>query len=184
MELACFGDLQRLLRPAFVKPADALNKSFDAGIYSSARDIREHQRIADSTPILVAEPVEWTAELRCFVLEGKVAAWSPYLSFGRPNWKPFDDSCPELPVPVYLASFCDKLISKAHGLLPPALVMDVGLIEDRGWAVVEFNPVWCSGLLGANPRKVLAVLERACQDSSTIIDSDRACVRKSDNAVP
>lgn len=184
VELARFGDLNRLKAPAFLKPADALNKAFDAGIYSSARDIREHSRIADFTPILVAEPVEWTAEFRCFVLEGRIAAWSPYLSFGRPNWKQFALNDRELPLPAHLEMFCDRLFSKSRGALPPAVVMDVGLIEDRGWAVVEFNPVWCSGLLGANPRKVLAVLVRACQDSSTISDSDRAWVRTNYDTVP
>ena len=47
--------------------------------------------------------------------------------------------------------------------LPPAVVVDVGLIDDRGWAVVEFNPVFCAGLLGADPAAVLPVLARACR---------------------
>ena len=42
--------------------------------------------------------------------------------------------------------------------LPLAFVLDVGLVEGRGWAVVEFNPAWCSGLLGADPTAVLSVL--------------------------
>ena len=33
-----------------------------------------------------SEPVEWSAEYRCFIKEGEVAAWSPYISFGRPSW--------------------------------------------------------------------------------------------------
>src|SRR5258708_24070007 len=35
VEYARFGDLSRLKAPTFVKPADALNKSFDAGIYAN-----------------------------------------------------------------------------------------------------------------------------------------------------
>jgi hypothetical protein len=54
--------------------------------------------------------------------------------------------------------------------------MDVGLIEDRGWAVVEFNPAWCSGLLGADPRRVLAVLRRACPNESVVTETDRRWV--------
>lgn len=54
--------------------------------------------------------------------------------------------------------------------------MDVGLIDDRGWAVVEFNPSWCSGVLGADPRKVLAVLERACQDGRRLSVADQQWV--------
>jgi len=33
-------------------------------------------------------------------------------------------------------------------------VVDVGLVEGHGWAVVESNPVWCSGLLEADPAAV------------------------------
>ncbi|WAS92153.1 ATP-grasp domain-containing protein [Nannocystis punicea] len=41
------------------------------------------------------------------------------------------------------------------------VVIDVGAIEDRGWAVAEANPAWASGLCGCEPARVLAVL-RAC----------------------
>jgi hypothetical protein len=51
--------------------------------------------------------------------------------------------------------------------------MDVGVIDDRGWAVVEFNPAWCSGVLGADPRRVLAVLERACHDTRRLSVADQ-----------
>jgi hypothetical protein len=56
--------------------------------------------------------------------------------------------------------------------------MDVGLIDDRGWAIVEFNPVWCSGLLGADPSKVLPLLERACRDSLQLSEMDRPWIIK------
>ncbi len=48
-----------------------------------------------------------------------------------------------------------------EGELPPAFVVDVGQIDDRGWAVVEFNPVWSAGLLNADVRAVLPALQRA-----------------------
>jgi hypothetical protein len=60
---------------------------------------------------------------------------------------------------------CGRLLKAKSPALPPAFVVDVGLVEDRGWAVVEFNPVWCSGLLGADPSAVLGVLERASRDA-------------------
>ncbi len=61
---------------------------------------------------------------------------------------------------------------------PPAdgvrrLVLD-GL--PHGWAVVEFNPAWCSGLLGADPAAVLGVLERACRDVDGLDAADAAWV--------
>jgi hypothetical protein len=57
-------------------------------------------------------------------------------------------------------SLCADLAANCD--LPCALVIDVGLIEDRGWAVVEFNAAWCSGILSADPDRVLDVLSRAC----------------------
>jgi hypothetical protein len=176
VEYGRFDDLRRLKAPTFVKPADALNKTFDAGIYASIRDIRAPKGVDDRTPVLLAEPVEWSAEYRCFIREGEVAAWSPYISFGRPVWKPFGQGTLSAQAPANLLSFCKRLFSRSGVSFPPAFVMDIGVIDDRGWAVVEFNPVWCSSVLGADPRKVLAVLERACHDDRRLSAADRHCV--------
>lgn len=170
VEFGRFADLERLRTPAFVKPADPLNKAFDAGIYSPG--MRPRRQVSPSEPILVAEPVEWLAEFRCFVLEGRIVTWSPYLSFGRPNWRPIDPAKTPTETPSHLEVICQRLAAKSGLRLPPAFVVDVGLIEDRGWAVVEFNPAWCSGLLGAHPRKVLAVLERACHHKEALHPDD------------
>src|SRR5262249_28951313 len=89
VEVARFRDLSRLRRPAFVKPADPLGRGFAAGGCSAARAIGAAREIDPDTPVLVAEPVEFLAEFRCFVREGSVVATSPYLSFGKPVWKPW-----------------------------------------------------------------------------------------------
>jgi hypothetical protein len=176
VEYGKFKDLQRLKSAAFIKPADALQKTFDAGIYSSARDIRAPKGIDPETPVLVAEPVEWLAEYRCFILEGKVAAYSPYLSFGRPVWKPYGPGGEHAQPSAQALAFCTRVLAESRVPFPPALVMDVGLIDDSGWAVVEFNPAWCSGLLGADPNRVLPVLQRACQDAENVSSADRRWV--------
>jgi hypothetical protein len=176
VEYACFRDLARLKQPTFVKPADALSKLFDAGIYASQRDIRTISRVGPETRVLLAEPVDWSTEYRCFIREGAIAAWSPYISFGRPTWKPFTPGALAEEAPANLSSFCERLFTGSGVLFPPAFVMDVGLIAERGWAVVEFNPVWCSGVLGADPRKVLTVLERACQRERGLRSTDRRWV--------
>lgn len=176
VEFARFQDLNRLQAPTFVKPADPLHKVFDAGIYSDPRDIRARRGVPADTPVLLAEPVEWLAEFRCFVLEGKVAASSPYLSFNRPVWRPFGQGGEKAQESAKMLSFCDRLLTQAKSLLPPAFVVDVGLIEDRGWAVVEFNPAWCAGLLGADPQRVLAVLRRASQNRAKVRQPDKRWV--------
>src|SRR5262249_5131019 len=87
VEFAPVRDLARRSPPAFIKPADPLDRCFDAGVYSDRRDIRVPRGIDPDTPVLVAEPVDFLAEFRCFVREGSVVATSPYLSFGRPVWR-------------------------------------------------------------------------------------------------
>lgn len=173
VEYGTVRDLSRLKASAFIKPADPLDKAFDAGISANVREIRILKDVDGSTPILVAEPVQWLAEYRCFILEKKVATMSPYLSFGRPVWRPYGQGGEEARECSHVRAFCERMFSQSRLALPPAFVMDVGLIEDRGWAVVEFNPVWCSGLLGANPRHVLDVLQRACRDAEELSETDR-----------
>jgi hypothetical protein len=56
-------------------------------------------------------------------------------------------------------------------LLPRAVVVDVGLIDGRGWAVIEFNAAWGAGLNGCDPDKVLPAIVAA---SGQRCDSDRS----------
>jgi hypothetical protein len=170
VEFGQFGDVSELDRPTFLKPADPLNKAFDAGVYRSLEQLCTPVPIDPSTPVLIGEPVEWLAEYRCFLLEGRVAAVSPYLSFGRVAWRPYRRGEPPVGAPPEVEEICGRLSRTAP--LPPAVVVDVGLIDDRGWAVVEFNPVWCSALLGADPACVLPVLARASQPAESIEPTD------------
>jgi hypothetical protein len=171
IECATFGELKRLRRRTFVKPADPLDKWFDAGVYADVRDIHARGRTSPDSPLLLSEPVEWAAEYRYFVLEGKVVAGSSYLAFGRPMWKPFDTKRPNAMPTAGLHVIAELCVAMGNKL-PPTFVVDVGLIEDRGWAVVEFNPVWCAGLLGADPRAILPVLRRATQKREELTAED------------
>jgi len=38
------------------------------------------------------------------------------------------------------------------------VVIDVGLIANRGWGVIEFNAAWGAGLNGCDPEKVLPAI--------------------------
>lgn len=176
VEFAHFRDLSRLKRPTFVKPADPLDRCFDAGVYADARDIRAPRGIDPETPVLVADPVEWLAEFRCFVCEGRVVASSPYLSFGRPVWRAWGQGGEKATPSKDALAVCDRLVTTRSPAMPPAFVVDVGLIDGLGWAIVEFNPAWCSGLLGADPAAILGVLERACQDADNLAAEDRRWV--------
>jgi hypothetical protein len=67
----------------------------------------------------------------------------------------------------------EGLCEAMEGELPPAFVVDVGRIDDRGWAVVEFNPVWSAGLLAADARAVLPALRRTTRKRSQLTQDDR-----------
>jgi hypothetical protein len=168
------AELRHVPGPVFAKPADPILKSFDAGVHRSVADIRGRRPIDPQTPVLLSEPVDWTSEFRCFVREGKVEAWSPYLSFGQPVWKPGSAGA----LPANLLAFCQRLTSRMGTALPPAFVVDVGVLEDGRWAVVEFNPAWCSGILGADVEGVLRVVERAAMFAGTASAQDRRWVRR------
>jgi len=45
--------------------------------------------------------------------------------------------------------------------LPKTYVADVALVKQRGWAVVEFNSTWGSGLNGGDPDAVADCLVHA-----------------------
>jgi len=176
VEAARFRDLCRLQRPTFVKPADPLERCFDAGIYAQVSAIRAPRDLDPDLPVLVAEPVEWLVEFRCFVREGRLVAASPYLSFGRPVWQPWDQGGSKAGPAGDARAVCGRLLAAKALALPPAFVVDVGLIEGRGWAVVEFNPAWNSGLLRADLAAVLGVIERACRDKDNLDARDVAWV--------
>jgi hypothetical protein len=168
VESATFGDLDRLQGRTFVKPADPLDKWFDAGLYSDVRDIRTRGRSRPDTPVLLSEPVEWLVEVRYFVLEGVPIAGSPYIAYGRSVWNGTDS-----PMPSAGMSVVEGVCEAMAGELPPAFVIDVGRIDDRGWAVVEFNPVWSAGLLNADAYAVLPALLRATRKRSELSEADR-----------
>ena len=135
--------------PVFVKPPN--DKSFPAKVYQS-------EELLDLDPnlqVLVAEPVEWTSEYRCFMLNGRVLTVSVYLRNGVTQ-KECDYAA--LPRELTDAGIFAAVIA-TNVRTPRAIVMDVGVIKDRGWAVVELNAPWGSGIYGCNPTEVLPVIK-------------------------
>lgn len=173
VHFARFAHLNRLSGRAFVKPADPLDKWFDAGLYADARDIRTRNRDRPDAPVLISEPVEWSAEYRYFVLNGSVVASSPYLALGRAVWRGATGEA----APGGRA-VAEAVCAALGAWCPPALVVDVGRIEDRGWAVVEFNPVWSAGLLAARAERVLPALRRATRTRAELTADDEGFDRR------
>jgi len=160
IQLTTLGKARLCGQPTFIKPPN--DKSFKAMIYASGHDLPDD--FDDEMDVLLAEPVEFEYEYRCFVLDRTVQTLSPYLRKGRlsklDNYQaPADEMQDAL-------QFVEQLLADPDVFLPDAVVVDVGSIKDRGWAVVEANSVWGSGIYGCNPDKVLEVMQRAFKPSN------------------
>jgi len=126
------------------------------------------------TPVLAAEPVRWEVEFRCFVLDRTVRAVSPYWRDGASAEGPdgeWEDPRTDAAREFAAAAVTDPVVE-----LPPAVVVDVGLVTGRGWAVVEANAAWGSGIYGCDPAEVLAVVRRACPSVADLRPEDRRWV--------
>jgi len=161
VELCTLGEARRSGRGMFIKPVD--DKFFPARVYA---EVDVDPGVGDDLMVLVAEPVRFGLEVRAFVCDGRVAGLSAYIrdgaiARGEGDW-------PLGQVEEDAARAClERVIAEVA--LPPAVVVDVGEIVGRGWAVVEANPAWASGLCGVDPAAVLPVLRRACVARSRLV---------------
>ncbi|WP_131817237.1 ATP-grasp domain-containing protein [Nocardia salmonicida] len=152
--------------PVFVKPADG-RKGFAGQLYRAGAGLPSDDACPDDTPVYMAEPVTWQVEVRCFVLHGRVLTCSPYLREGS-----YTDGDWSLTVEERSAAKAcvEQLLAVAPA--PSAVVIDIGLIEGRGWAVVEANSAFGAGVYGCDPERVLEVLARACVPRHELGTSD------------
>jgi len=150
-------DEARTLRThEFIKPPN--DKSFPARVYGPGELPAEFD---GGMSVLVAEPVKWEKEFRCFILDRKVRTFSVYMRNGVPQRQAsFVSSDTE---DAEMQRYTSALLADARVELPRAIVMDVGVIADRGWAVVEINAAWGSGIYGCDPREVLHVLRESVE---------------------
>ncbi len=168
------GGLRRHTFPLFVK--DATQKRIPARVYRSHREVAREEGATPELVVLTSEPVAWAIELRTFVLEGEMVALSPYMREGQlpvEGDEPWFATTEEL---EEARAFAREVLSDARVRLPPAVVLDIGRIPDRGWAVVEANPVWSSGLAGCEAERILPVLRRACVPADGVPEHDRPWV--------
>jgi hypothetical protein len=90
---------------------------------------------------------------------------SPYWRDGKlaqskdGSWEATEDECRTA------REFATAVLQDPRASLPSAVVLDVGVIRGEGWAVVEANAAWGSGIYGCDPDQVLGVVQRACVSS-------------------
>jgi ATP-grasp domain, R2K clade family 2 len=148
--LTTAGEAKELLKETgslFIKPPN--DKSFAAKIYKELPDY-----VDDNVPVLVQEVVTWEKEFRCFCLDGKVLAISIYWKDGQSmkceDWFSTPQETEEA------RTFTETVINEIES--PKAVVVDVGVIKDKGWAVIELNAAWGSGVYGCDPVGALKVI--------------------------
>jgi hypothetical protein len=176
VRLTTLGEALAVRERVFVKPTD--EKCFPARVYPDGPSIAPDPVLPPDLPVLVSEPVAFEVEFRFFVLERQVAALSPYIRGGEiarsaaGEWE-------ATPEEIEAASTAiGAVLADAEVELPPAVVVDVGRMEGRGWAVVEANPAWASGLCGCDPAGVLPVLRRARVPRRAVTEADQRWVRR------
>jgi hypothetical protein len=152
--ITTLAQARQQLHAAFVKPPN--DKSFPARVYAGA-DLPD--TYPDAMAVLVSEVVTWEKEFRCFVLDRKLRTFSIYARHGELQREAEYVSSTEEDEQV--ESFLASLLADSRVDLPRATVIDVGLIRGKGWACVEQNAAWGSGIYGCDPAAVLEVLQHA-----------------------
>jgi len=153
-------DCRNFTTPRFIKPASG--KLFDAKVYQSAEDLPSNDSQDDETPVLISKPVEWITEFRCFIADRTLQTLSIYNRNGELDFETTNDELQAA------NSYCQSILDDHSIHLPPSIVIDIGQIKDRGWAIVEANPTFASGIYEADTSKVLYSIEKSCIPKSSV----------------
>jgi hypothetical protein len=105
---------------------------------------------------LVAEPMSFVVEFRCFVCRRQAVSVAPYARGGQPEKQASASEG------MGAAELLLKLLRDRNVGLAPGAVLDVGLIAQRGWALVKAHPAWSAALHGCNADRALAAVAAAC----------------------
>ncbi|MCU7615849.1 ATP-grasp domain-containing protein [Chryseobacterium sp. PBS4-4] len=139
----------------FIKCSDF--KSFKAGVFDKVTDIKGFDTLDSDSMVFTSEVVEWELEVRCFVINNEIKTHSSY-------WRndEFDTSQLSEIEQNDLFEFFENFIRQYSETLPKAIVLDFGIIKGKGWALIEANPAWCSGLYACDAAKALGVIVGSC----------------------
>lgn len=146
--------------PLFIKPAD--DKVFPAKVYSQGA-LNPVESVPRATPTLISEVVSFDLEYRCFInRSGSCSTWSNYIFFEHLVDPRFWEMVPfgNKNKPHLIAEDAWWDVEEESRV---ACVIDVGRIPGKGWAIIESNPVYCSGLYGCDPMFALEVMAQACK---------------------
>jgi len=168
IEFTTVAEARQLRRPAFVKPPN--DKSFPARVYPDGSGLPGPDAVDDAEPVLVSDIVAFAVEYRLFLLDGEVRTGSRYATGGELDVAALKED----PHHGEVLAFAGQLASLQ---LPSAIVVDVGLIDGTGWAVVEANAAWASGHYACDADAALDVVLRAARPEAEGAATDRRFLR-------
>lgn len=161
-------DIHRETERKFYKPAN--DKLFPAKVYDSGRDI-PMRYVSQTCPVLVSDIVSFDAEVRCYVLDGEIVTASSYYKAVGLRMDPTRGG----------AAWLRHVLKDPDvtSMLPSAVVIDVGLIPRRGWAIIEANQAYASGIYDeADGKALLPLILRASGLRSTVRTGDVPYIRQ------
>jgi hypothetical protein len=168
VEFTTIEEARLLRRPAFVKPPN--DKSFPARVYPDGSGLPGPDAVDGTEPVLVSDIVTFAVEYRLFVLDGDVRTGSRYATRGDLDVAPLAKD----PRRAEVLAFAERL---AGAGLPSAVVVDVGLVDGSGWAVVEANAAWASGHYACDTDAALDVVLRAARPEGEFGAADHRFLR-------
>jgi hypothetical protein len=139
----------------FIKCSDF--KSFKAGVFDKVENINGFDSLDPESMVFTSEVVEWELEVRCFVLNNEIKTYSSYWRNNTFNTNLLSETEEK-----DMFEFFNDFIKQYSETLPKAIVLDFGIIKGKGWALIEANPSWCSGLYACNAEKALEVIVKSC----------------------
>lgn len=128
--------------PLFVKPATR-EKRFTGFVYGGYPDAFRFQGASHKVAVYVSEVVRFVSEHRVYVVDGAPRATSTYAGRGTPPSELVHDALDAL---------------RASGELVAGFALDVGLLDDGRWVVVECNDGFGLGRYADCPADVYADL--------------------------
>ncbi|MEO1033282.1 MAG: ATP-grasp domain-containing protein [Bacteroidota bacterium] len=142
---------------SFIKPVEA--KYFKAGIYKTKEAINGFNNLDKDQYVYTSTVVEWDCEVRTFVQDYDIKTQSTYLKDGQYY---MDTHIPK--DKDGFKKFTNAFLNDPEVKLPKAIVIDFGYIKGFGWALIEANPVYSSGIYACDPLKVLEVIIKSCEN--------------------
>lgn len=159
VEFMTLAEARKITERKFIKPAD--DKCFDAKVYEPGT-FNPPAIIEENYPTLVSEPVGFTLEYRCFVHERMVSTWSNYIYHEHLADPKYWDAVPAT-AECLPHEFVQEMLHDYNGIENVPSVIDVGFLPGKGWAIIETNEAYASGLYGCDPVLALGVMASACE---------------------